>query len=165
MRRVVTLACRLCRVSPQTISGYNYGAYKLSDYHINVPDSSASFLRVSKISEALTPRLIQTFYRSNFTMTRPWLTRLLRHMALLPPSMPGGDEAQVKHDACAGVLCYLCVPGRGWVVLGARVRVRVCARGHVCAVGKPSNAVNPLAVTMCHDRVCGCASCLCRCLF
>ena len=137
VRRVVTLACRLCRVSPQTISGYNYGAYKLSDYHINVPDSSASFLRVSKISEALTPRLIQTFYRSNFTMTRPWLTRLLRHMALLPPSMPGGDEAQVKHDACAGVLYYPCVLGRAWSCLVV-LRVRVCAR-----VGMSALSVSP----------------------
>ncbi len=79
----------------QTITGYNYGAYKLSDFHLNEPDSCASFLRVSRISESLTPRLIQTFYRSNFTMTRPWLTRLLRHMSFLPPSMPGPDEAQV----------------------------------------------------------------------
>jgi hypothetical protein len=79
----------------QTISGYNYGAYKLSDYHLNVPESCASFLRVNKISEALTPRLIQTFYRSNFTLSRPWLTRILRHMSMLQPSMPGTDEAQV----------------------------------------------------------------------
>ena len=88
----------------QTISGYNYGAYKLTDYHVNTPNSSVSFLRVNKISEALTPRLIQTFYRSNFTMTRPWLTRLLRQMSLLPPSMPGGDEAQVE---CS---CVVAVP-------------------------------------------------------
>lgn len=82
-------------VEHQVVAGYNYGAYKLSDYRLNIPETNAAFLRVNRISEALTPRLIQTFYRSNFTMTRPWLTRILRHMSFLPPSMPGPDEAQV----------------------------------------------------------------------
>ncbi len=134
----------------QTLAGFNYGAYRLQDYHINIPESSVSFLRVSRVSEALTPRLIQTFYRSNFTMTRPWLTRLLRHMSLLPPSMPGGDEAQVRVGGGR-----VGEEGGGGVDHAPRSRLPF-----VCApfIRHPSSLCHSLAL----QCVCVCCVCLCH---
>ena len=79
----------------QLMAAYDYGAYKLSDYKLNVPGASGSFFYIAKVSESMTPRLIQSFYRSNFTLSRPWLTRILTHLTLLPAGGLAEDEAQV----------------------------------------------------------------------
>ena len=76
--------------------GYDYAGYKLSEYKLNRPEATGAFLHVSRINDSSTPRLVQAFYRSNFTMTRPWLTRLLNHLAFLPDTMPRDDEAHNK---------------------------------------------------------------------
>lgn len=80
----------------QLTPAYDYGSYKLSDYKINSPGAVASFFYVNKISDSMTPRLFQAFYRSNFTLSRPWLTRTLSHMSLIPPGGLATDEAQVR---------------------------------------------------------------------
>jgi hypothetical protein len=121
-----------CACDTQALRGFDYGAYKLADFRLNTPEAAGSFLHVSRISEALTPRLVQTYYRSNFSMSRPWLTRLLRHLALLQPSMPGTDEAQVWRRLTG--LCRIVTRWRGgltvWrcrvVALRAARRVGAC---------------------------------------
>ncbi len=97
----------LC-VRTQLLAPYDYGAYKLSDYKINTPGASAAFFHVSKVSESMTPRLMQAFYRGNFTLSRPWLTRVLSHLSLLPPGGLRVDEAQVRVWRCI-VLLLRCV--------------------------------------------------------
>ncbi len=84
---------------PQLRAAYDYGAYKLSDFKINTRDCNAAFFYVNKVSESMTPRLLQSFYRSNFTLTRPWLTRLLSHLSLLPAAGLTVDEAQSRVSA------------------------------------------------------------------
>jgi hypothetical protein len=85
--------------SPQLTAAFDFGSYKLRDYKLDRPGVSGSFFYVAKISESMTPRLIQAFYRSNFTLSRPWLTRILRHLSLLPAGGLSEDDAQVKITA------------------------------------------------------------------
>lgn len=80
---------------PQLLPAYDYGGYKLRDYKIDVKGCSASFFYVTKLSDSMTPRLVQAFYRCNFTLSRPWLTRVVNHLTLLPPGGLKDDEAQV----------------------------------------------------------------------